>query len=102
MEDLPQNEQAWEDLCKRCGRCCFEKIEDDTGAIFFTSTPCRYLDVVTRHCRIYDKRFAVNPECVKLTPELAATLLWLHDGCGYRNGRKKWKGKGKRNRKEKR
>lgn len=84
MENSCTN-QSWEELCHRCGLCCFEKFENDSGAIFYTQTPCRYLDVVTRECRIYERRFEINPECVKLTPELAASLPWLHDDCGYRN-----------------
>lgn len=75
---------GWERICSRCGLCCFEKLEDDNGTIFFTQTPCRYLDVVTRECRIYDRRFEINPECVHLTPELVASLHWLHDDCAYR------------------
>jgi uncharacterized cysteine cluster protein YcgN (CxxCxxCC family) len=77
------DEQAWESICEQCGLCCFEKIEAESGAIFFTQTPCRYLDVETRQCKIYDRRFAINPECVKLTPELVREIRWLHDGCGY-------------------
>ncbi len=76
--DLP-----WEHQCLKCGTCCFEKIEDEQGRIFFTQTPCRYLDIHTRECRVYRRRFKVNPECVKLTPELVKTLPWLHDECGY-------------------
>jgi hypothetical protein len=45
--------------------------------------PCRYLDVETRQCKIYDNRFAINPECVKLTAELVSTLRWLPRDCGY-------------------
>jgi uncharacterized cysteine cluster protein YcgN (CxxCxxCC family) len=74
---------TWEQQCLRCGTCCFEKIEDENGRIFFTQTPCRYLDIHSRECRIYRRRFTVNPECVKLTPELVKTLPWLHDECGY-------------------
>jgi uncharacterized protein len=77
------NDQIWEALCEQCGVCCFEKIEAESGAIFFTRTPCRYLDIVTRQCKIYDRRFDINPECVKLTPELVKGLRWLHDKCGY-------------------
>jgi uncharacterized cysteine cluster protein YcgN (CxxCxxCC family) len=73
----------WEARCRGCGSCCFEKIEDDRGTIFYTQTPCRYLDVVTRQCRIYANRFAINPECVKLTAELVPTLHWLPQDCGY-------------------
>lgn len=79
-ENIPE----WESICARCGLCCFEKLEDDSGTIFFTQTPCRYLDVVTRECRIYERRFTINPECVQLTPELVKDLNWLHDDCAYR------------------
>ena len=73
----------WEALCKGCGECCLEKIEDQRGTIFYTMKPCRYLDVETRQCKIYDNRFAINPECVKLTAELVPTLRWLPRDCGY-------------------
>jgi uncharacterized cysteine cluster protein YcgN (CxxCxxCC family) len=75
--------EEWEALCRGCGSCCFEKIEDERGTIFYTQTPCRYLDVVTRQCRIYDNRFTINPECVKLTADLVPNLRWLPRDCGY-------------------
>ena len=74
----------WENLCNRCGLCCFEKIEDEQGTIFFTSTPCRYLDVVTRNCKIYPRRFEIYPQCIQLTEAMVRELSWLHDECGYR------------------
>lgn len=77
------SEPTWEQRCLRCGVCCFEKIEDECGRIFFTQTPCRYLDIHTRECKVYHRRFKVNPECVKLTPALVKSLNWLHDECGY-------------------
>jgi len=80
--EAPQDE--WEQLCNKCGLCCFEKYLNEKGTVFFTSTPCRYLDVVTRECRIYDRRFEIYPECVKLTEALVRELTWLHDDCGYR------------------
>jgi uncharacterized cysteine cluster protein YcgN (CxxCxxCC family) len=79
-----EDHSEWESLCEQCGLCCFEKIEDESGTIFFTQTPCRYLDVVTRKCKVYKRRFVINPECVKLYPELVSEIRWLHDGCGYR------------------
>lgn len=78
------SDQAWESRCRRCGLCCFEKYEDEKGRVFYTQTPCRYLDVVSRTCRIYGNRFSINPECVKLTPELVGSLHWLPGDCGYR------------------
>ncbi len=84
VKETCENDREWEALCRRCGLCCFEKIENDNGVIFFTRTPCRYLDVVTRQCKVYERRFDINPECVKLTPRLVKTISWLHDDCGYR------------------
>lgn len=84
MKETETCEDAWEQLCEKCGLCCFEKIEDESGAIFFTSTPCRYLDVVTRECRIYHRRFDIYPDCILLTEALVRNLTWLHDDCGYR------------------
>ena len=81
---MKTDSQSWESMCRRCGLCCFEKLEDENGTVFFTSTPCRYLDVVSRECRIYERRFAINPKCIKLTPDLIRKLNWLHDQCGYR------------------
>ncbi len=78
------NTDKWETICKQCGLCCFEKIEDQDGTIFHTSIPCRYLDVVSRECNIYERRFEINPDCIKLTEELVRRLRWLHDTCGYR------------------
>jgi len=84
MKNSGNGSDTWENLCEQCGLCCFEKIEDESGRIFFTSTPCRYLDVVTRECKIYPRRFEIYPECVQLTEELVRKLSWLHDDCGYR------------------
>jgi len=74
---------SWESFCRQCGRCCFEKFENDNGTIFYTQTPCRYLDINSRQCKIYDRRSTINPECVQLTPELVKNLRWLHAECGY-------------------
>ena len=76
---------TWEKVCRRCGECCFEKWIDEDGTIYPTATACRYLDIVTRACRVYHKRFDVGEGCVKLTPDLVAAVQWLPEDCGYRN-----------------
>jgi uncharacterized cysteine cluster protein YcgN (CxxCxxCC family) len=81
--DCAAEDPAWDSRCKQCGRCCFEKIEDERGNIFYTQTACRFLDVVSRECKVFDRRFEINPSCVKLTPELVSTLRWLPRDCGY-------------------
>lgn len=85
MCDALREDPGWDSLCNQCGRCCFEKIEDERGNIFYTQTACRYLDVINRRCKIFERRFEINPSCIKLTPELVPTLRWLPHDCGYRH-----------------
>lgn len=84
MPDLHAESPEWDSRCKQCGRCCFEKIEDERGNIFYTQTACRFLDIVSRECKIFERRFEINPSCIKLTPELVQSLRWLPRDCGYR------------------
>jgi len=83
MAEAEIENEEWEARCHGCGECCFEKIEDDQGTIFYLMSACRYLDLETRQCRIYENRFVINPDCVKLTAELVPTLRWLPQKCGY-------------------
>ena len=59
----------WEMRCRRCGRCCYEKIEFE-GEIYYTDTPCNFLDPLTRRCRVYSRRRTERPDCAALTPEV--------------------------------
>ena len=74
----------WEDICRRCGQCCFEKWLDERGRVIVTTESCRYLDIVDRTCKVYHKRFDVGEGCVRLTPEVVAAADWLPDDCAYR------------------
>lgn len=78
------DEKHWDSLCKQCGLCCFEKLIDGRGKIIYTQTACRYLDLETRRCKVFERRFEINPICIKLTPELVPKLNWLPHDCGYR------------------
>ena len=75
----------WESLCDGCGRCCLVKLKDeDTGHIHFTDIACRLLDVETCRCADYARRRRRVRDCLKLTPDLAASLAWLPPTCAYR------------------
>jgi len=74
----------WDALCKQCGRCCHEKLEDGRGKIIYTQEACQYLDRLTNRCTIFPQRFELNPHCVQLTPELVSELHWLPPDCAYR------------------
>jgi uncharacterized cysteine cluster protein YcgN (CxxCxxCC family) len=75
---------GWENLCHRCGLCCFEKAIDGKGRIIETQVPCRQLDIHTRECRVYEHRQQIEYDCIKLTPEKVANLKWLPESCAYR------------------
>lgn len=77
--------EEWESLCDGCAKCCLVKLEDEeTGELFFTSLACKLLDRRTCQCKDYPNRKAYVPVCVKLTPEVVATVDWLPDSCAYR------------------
>lgn len=77
--------REWESLCDGCGRCCLVKLEDeDTGRVYFTEIACRLLDVTTCRCSDYAHRRRRVRDCLKLTPDLAASLAWLPPTCAYR------------------
>ena len=84
MNDADNKNPTWDSLCRKRGRCCFEKLEDERGRVFYTTTACRYLDLDSRCCKIFENRQLINPECIALTPALVRSLEWLPDDCGYR------------------
>jgi len=73
----------WEALCRQCGQCCFEKWVEEDGTIHPTTIACRFLDIHSRQCLVYHKRFEVGEGCVKLTPEVVEVVQWLPEDCGY-------------------
>ena len=54
-----------EALCRRCGRCCYAKVILD-GEMYYTDIPCEFLDLATKACTIYERRFELNPECLSI------------------------------------
>jgi uncharacterized protein len=87
-EDTPLDKldrAQWEALCDGCGKCCVHKLEDEeTGELFPTNVACKLLDRHSGLCSDYKHRRAYVPECVRLTPRLAATLDWLPESCAYK------------------
>ncbi len=83
---LPEmTSEEWESLCDGCAKCCLVKLEDeDTGQLYFTSLHCKLLDGRTCQCKDYPNRKTYVPVCVKLTPEIVATVDWLPESCAYR------------------
>lgn len=79
------NSKEWESLCDGCGRCCLVKLEDaETGQIDDTDVACKLFDSQTCRCKNYPKRQHLVPDCVKLSPDTAATISWMPKTCAYR------------------
>ena len=75
----------WESLCDGCAKCCLVKLEDEeTKELFYTGLHCKLLDGTTCRCSDYPNRKKYVPICVKLTPEIVATVDWLPESCAYR------------------
>jgi len=73
--------RSWEAKCRRCGRCCYEKVEFE-GTVYYTDQPCEYLDLATRLCTVYPRRHERRPDCAPLTPRLLRQGLLPAD-CPY-------------------
>ena len=83
LEELTPPE--WEALCDGCGRCCLVKLEDeDTGKVHYTNVACRFLDTETCRCTDYTNRCAIQPDCVKLSPDNLSVLDIMPSTCAYR------------------
>jgi len=77
--------REWEGLCRKCGRCCHEKIAFE-GAIYYTGIPCEYLDKNTNLCQVYAVREIKRPGCVRLNRTNVAQGFLPAD-CPYVNGK---------------
>nr|WP_239549690.1 YcgN family cysteine cluster protein [Alloalcanivorax marinus] len=83
LEELDAEE--WEALCDGCGRCCLVKLQDeDSGEVAFTNVACAYLDDQACRCTVYAERHRHVPDCLSVTPDLAAHFDWLPVTCAYR------------------
>lgn len=79
------SDEQWESICNHCRRCCLMTLEDEeTGRIYHTNIACRYYDEKNCRCSVYKKRFELQPECLKITPENVDKMPWMPKICAYR------------------
>ncbi len=83
--------KRWEAICRRCGRCCYEKSRTPAGIIVCWDQPCEFLDTATALCRVYPDRFRRCPQCRKLTPFHALFSPYLPEDCGYVRAFRRWR-----------
>ncbi len=73
-------EAGWENLCRRCGVCCHEKVRMGDQVII-TDIPCRFLDVATNLCTVYSQRAEKEPRCQSAAE--SAEINALPGDCPY-------------------
>ena len=79
------SDSEWESLCDGCAKCCVKKLEDvDTGDVHYTNVACHLLDREKCRCTRYPERSALVPDCIVVTPDVAADFKWLPETCAYR------------------
>lgn len=80
------NVAEWEALCDGCGVCCLVKFLDDDDPKFteYTDVACKLLDCTTGHCSNYAHRQQYVPDCIRLTADMVADMMWLPRHCAYK------------------
>lgn len=69
-----------ENMCKRCGICCHEKMVINGRVHIFLNSPCEYLK--EKECMVYEERFEKDIVCLKLEEAIIAQIL--PENCGYK------------------
>lgn len=83
LEDM--NEDEWEAVCNRCGKCCLVKLQDeDSEEIYYTDIVCKYFDIENGKCCEYENRCKLVPECLKLDKNNVDKIAWMPKSCAYR------------------
>ncbi len=81
----PLNQAEWDLLCDGCGICCLYKVRNPYDMkTRLTRVACRYLDLETCTCEVYEQRHDLMPTCIELTVENIEQLTWLPETCAYR------------------
>lgn len=74
---------AYENLCRRCGLCCHQKIRFG-DVVVITDVPCEFLDTATNLCTVYPDRFIKQPLCSSAEASVLAGAL--PNDCPYVGG----------------
>ena len=79
------NENEWESLCDKCGKCCVIKLEDfDTQEVHYTNVSCKLLCEKSASCKDYENRKSIVPDCIILSLDNLKDLKWMPETCAYK------------------
>ena len=73
----------WEQLCHRCGQCCYERSFENGHLLVEENCPCEFLDPDTKLCVVYPYRFEACERCTKVTLRHALSPRYLPETCAY-------------------
>ena len=90
-ESLRSLWQRWDDLCTQCGACCYQRDRSGGQLIIHEQSPCRFLDIQSQLCTVYDTRLQTCAECKRVTIFHALFSRYLPDDCGYVERFRKWR-----------
>jgi hypothetical protein len=78
-----EKKAEWENTCKKCGQCCYEKQKKHGQYYINFNAPCEYLNTKTKTCSVYRQRFKICADCRKVNLFHAKFSGFLPDTCGY-------------------
>ena len=82
---IDMNENEWESLCDKCGKCCVIKLEDfDTQQVHYTNVSCKLLCEKSASCKNYENRKSIVSDCIILSPDNLKDLKWMPETCAYK------------------
>ena len=82
---IDMNENEWESLCDKCGKCCVIKLEDfETQQVHYTKVSCKLLCEKSASCKDYENRKSIVPDCIILSPDNLKDLKWMPETCAYK------------------
>jgi len=75
--------KAWENRCKRCGLCCYEKVIANKTLYIDKDLPCFFLNTKTKECTIYPYRLKKQKRCRRVNLFRVMFSHSLPSSCGY-------------------
>ena len=84
----------WDDLCSRCGLCCYARSVSAAGYVIIDyNAPCEHFDKKTSLCRVFEKRFKKCNHCGKVNLYCALFNPTLPPHCAYFKTFRVWRQK---------
>lgn len=92
IRDYMKWRNNWDDLCDKCGLCCYARFVSLTGKVTIKfSEPCEFLDEKTHLCSVFENRFHKCSTCGSVNILQALFNPSLPPSCAYSKTFRKWR-----------